>query len=71
MLPLVTYVCHPALLQSGEKARMWAAQDFSENEVKKETFCARFKTAEHAQVFEDAFTAAVAASGSVSTYDKY
>ena len=41
---------------------MWAAADFSENEIRNEMLCARFKNPEIASQFEDAFNRAVSSS---------
>lgn len=45
---------------------MWAAQDFSENELKNETLLAKFKEPAIAEEFEKAFTTAVESSAQSS-----
>ncbi|XP_065210965.1 E3 SUMO-protein ligase RanBP2-like [Planococcus citri] len=41
-----------------DKAWTWCAQDYSENELKNETFCVKFKHTELANAFRDAFNRA-------------
>lgn len=45
-----------------DKARIWMAQDFSENVLAEEMFCAKFKTSEQADEFEQAFKGAARAA---------
>lgn len=46
-------------MPSSNKAFVWAANDFADQEVVLEKFCARFKTPEEAKMFYDAFGNAV------------
>ncbi|XP_065211269.1 ranBP2-like and GRIP domain-containing protein 4 isoform X2 [Planococcus citri] len=43
---------------TSDKAWTWCAQDYSENELKNETFCVKFKHTEQANAFRDAFNRA-------------
>ncbi|XP_058446264.1 E3 SUMO-protein ligase RanBP2 isoform X2 [Malaya genurostris] len=45
-------------MEKNNKCYMWAAMDFADEEPKKETFCARFATAELAKEFHDKFNKA-------------
>nr|XP_023030195.1 E3 SUMO-protein ligase RanBP2 [Leptinotarsa decemlineata] len=45
-------------MANNERAYVWAAQDFADEEVVTETFCVRFKTAEEGKKFLEAFESA-------------
>ena len=49
-------------MSSNARARIWAAQDFSDEEMRTEKFCIKFKTEEQADKFEQSFLEAVEAS---------
>lgn len=46
-------------MSSADRAYIWAANDFADQEVVLEKFCARFKTVEEAKKFYDAFESAL------------
>jgi len=63
---LLAYVPVCLIQQQSDKTRVWAAQDFSENELKNETLLAKFKEPAIAEEFEKAFTTAVESSAQSS-----
>lgn len=50
--------------EGNEKALLWKAKDFSEEELRDETFVARFKTPDEAKQFKEAFKQAIKLAGS-------
>ncbi|KAK7072855.1 hypothetical protein SK128_020456 [Halocaridina rubra] len=42
-------------MKNNDRAWMWAAQDYADEEIRPEKFCCRFKTVEIATAFKDAF----------------
>ena len=57
-------------MPNNAKARIWAAQDFADGELKTEKFCIRFKTEEQADNFEQKFTEAIIQSADVKSPSK-
>lgn len=45
-------------MSNNDRAYIWAAHDYADEEIVLEKFCARFKTAEEAKKFADAFALA-------------
>ena len=43
------------MMPNNEKAYMWVANDFADEELRIEKLCIRFKTAEEAASFKEAF----------------
>jgi hypothetical protein len=43
------------LTPKNDRAWMWVALDFADGEIRREQFCARFKTSDEAGSFSDAF----------------
>ncbi|KAG5883507.1 hypothetical protein JTB14_013934 [Gonioctena quinquepunctata] len=57
-------------MANNEKAYIWAAQDFADEEVVSETFCIRFKTPEEGKKFLEAFESAKKLLGKVTVTGK-
>ena len=51
-------LCELMPMKNNDKAFLWVANDFSEEEPRLEKFCVRFQTAENTSLFKAAFEAA-------------